>query len=386
MSENKTDTLVVNSILQLLLIILLAGSCTQIQSVALNVEVKASLVPVFVNGESGYQCFRIPAIVKANNGHLIAFSEGRKMGCSDTGDIDLLSKKSTDGGASWGPLEIIWNDSLNTCGNPAPIVDQMTGDIFLLSTWNLGEDHESEIIAGESIDTRRIFVMRSKDNGATWSAPKEITADVKLPDWSWYATGPGSGTQLTKGVYKGRLILGCDHIEQVSKKYYSHVIYSDDHGETWNLGGTTPKDQVNECEVVELENGELLLNMRNYVRDQKFRQTAISKDGGLSWEKQQHDDELIEPICQGSIQSISSPNKRILAFSNPADTSARKNLTVRISENGGGNWTDIISVYAGPSAYSDLVDLGDQEIGCFFEYGVKSPYERIGFVKLTLTP
>jgi len=149
------------------------------------------------------------------------------------------------------------------------VVDRQTGTIWLLSTWNLGSDHEKRIIDGTSKDTRRVFITSSTDDGLSWAKPKEITSDVKQPDWTWYATGPGNGIQLSKGKHKGRLIIPCDHIEAGTKKYFSHVIYSDDHGRSWQLGGSTPDDMVNECAVVQLDNGDLMLNMRNYDRTKK---------------------------------------------------------------------------------------------------------------------
>jgi sialidase-1 len=145
---------------------------------------------IFKSGEEGYQCFRIPAIITAADGSLLAFAEGRKKNCGDAGDIDLVMKKSLDGGYNWSKLEIVWDDAGNTCGNPAPILDKKSGHIVLLSTWNLGSDHEPQIIEGKSKDTRRVFVLRSEDNGMHWSVPREITTDVKLPNWTWYATGP----------------------------------------------------------------------------------------------------------------------------------------------------------------------------------------------------
>ncbi len=178
---------------------------------------------------------------------------------------------------------MIWSDAENTCGNPAPVVDAETGTIFLLSTWNLGTDREPQIIDLESDDTRRVYLLSSTDEGETWSEPEEITGDVKLPEWTWYATGPGSGIQLTKGAHAGRLMGACDHIEAETKHYYSHVIFSDDHGQTWQLGGSTPQYFVNESEVAELEDGSLLLNMRNYARDERHRKISRSFDGGMTW-------------------------------------------------------------------------------------------------------
>ncbi len=176
------------------LYVLIFFSCTSDNSLRIVRESKV----VFTSGQEGYKCFRIPAIIQSPNGDLLAFAEGRKEGCSDTNDIDLVMKRSRDGGVSWSALQVIWDDQLNTCGNPVPIVDHITDQVILLSTWNLGEDHESEIIEQKSTDTRRPFVQISSDNGHNWTEPKEITAQVKLPEWTWYATGPGSGIQLNQ--------------------------------------------------------------------------------------------------------------------------------------------------------------------------------------------
>ncbi len=365
-----------------LLALLMLSSCSSYDLKQLGLLEAPS--PVFISGEENYTCYRIPAIIQAPNGHLLAFCEGRKNSCSDTGNIDLIMKRSEDFGKTWSSIQVIWDDSTNTCGNPVPIVDDETSAIHLLSTWNLGTDREREIIDQTSEDTRHVFAFQSNDNGKTWSNPKEITKDVKLPNWTWYATGPGSGIQLTHPPYSGRLMAGCDHIEAGSKKYYSHIIYSDDHGESWQLGGSTAKDQVNECEVAELPNGHLLLNMRNYDRNQKQRQTAISEDGGIIWKDQKHDKTLMEPICQASLQSFEQEGTSALLFSNPASRDERVKMTVRISYDNGASWPDSLVLHSGPSAYSDLVVLENGSIGCLFESGEESPYERIVYSKMSL--
>lgn len=336
----------------------------------------AELDFVFRSGEFGYACFRIPALVISADGVWIAFAEGRKKDCGDSGNIDLVMRRSLDGGNSWTPLQVVWDDQENTCGNPAPVLDKKTGDLVLLSTWNLGIDREPQIIAGTSKDTRRIFVLRSRDSGATWTSPVEITPRVKSSDWTWYATGPGAGIQLRKGRYKGRLVIPCDHIEAVSKKYYSHVIYSDDGGRSWNLGGRTPQDQVNECAVAELPDGTLLLNMRNY-NAVRARQVARSRDGGTSWSDIAQDTTLIEPVCQASLSWVEiKKRKGYLLFSNPASSSKRVNMTLRRSFDSGTHWESYV-LYEGPSAYSSLAYTSSGEIACLFEAGQKSPYEGI---------
>jgi sialidase-1 len=337
----------------------------------------ADFTTVFKSGTEGYTTFRIPAIVTTHSGKILAFAEGRVHGSSDTGDIDLVMKSSDDGGKTWSGLKIIWDDKGNVCGNPAPVVDHETGEIHLLLTWNLGADHEPDIIDGKSKDTRRVFVTSSADEGESWSAPKEITSSVKKANWTWYATGPCHGIQLKNRANKGRLVIPCDHIEAGTKKYFSHIIYSDDNGKTWQLGGTTPQDQVNECNVAELPDGKLLLNMRNYDRTQKTRKISYSHDGGLNWSDIKSDPALIEPICQASL--IYSEKHKMLWFLNPASEISRTNMTLKASRNLGLTWETAMVLNPGPSAYSDLALLNPDTLGCLFEAGLNSPYEGIVF-------
>jgi len=336
---------------------------------------------LFESGSEGYECFRIPAIVTSTGGTILAFAEGRKKGCSDTGDIDLVMKYSRDQGETWSKLVVIWDDGANVCGNPAPVVDEATGTIHLLSTWNLGEDHESEIINGTSQDTRRIFVMSSDDEGQIWSLPREITSTVKQENWTWYATGPCHGIQLEQGAHKGRLLIPCDHIEAHTKKYYSHTIYSDDQGLSWQLGGRTPQDQVNECTVAELPDGRLILNMRNYDRTQESRKVTWSEDGGLSWGDIVSDQTLVEPICQASMLMLNAAEENVplLLFLNPADKKQRQNLKLRTSMDGGSSWKGELVLHKGPGAYSDLTQLPNGNIACFYEAGFSNPYQGIVF-------
>ena len=337
---------------------------------------------IFVSGEGGYHTYRIPALAVSKDGTVLAFCEGRKGGSSDRGKIDLLLKRSSDRGKTWSDFQVVWDDKDNTCGNPCVVVEEETGTIWLFCTWNLGSDAESAIIDGTSKDTRRIFLMSSEDDGQSWSQPAELTSTLKKPDWTWYATGPGSGIQIKHGPHKGRLVIPCDHIEAETKRYYSHVIYSDDRGKTWQLGGRSPRHQVNECEVVELEGGNLMLNMRNYDRSQKTRQTAISRDGGITWSDQKFDAALPDPICQAAIERHSWTKgdiPGIILFSNAANSTKRMNMTVKASLDDGRTWPMALALQPGPSAYSDLAILGENKIGCLYEGGGESPYESIVF-------
>jgi sialidase-1 len=342
---------------------------------------------VFISGTDGYDTYRIPAMVVTLEGTILAFCEGRKDEGGDSGNIDLLLKRSFDNGKTWTKQQIIWDDSGNTCGNPSPIVDRQTGTIHLLMTWNRGDDKEREIIDGMSNDTRRVFVISSNNDGETWGELKEITNSVKKSDWTWYATGPGAGIQIERGEHAGRLVAPCDHIEAETKDYYSHIIYSDDNGETWEIGGSTPQAQVNECQVVEISQNRLMLNMRNYDRKFHNRQIAFSANGGKTWLDQKFDIELIEPICQASLHAElwnDDSTRKYLFFSNPADTTKRINMTIKMSLDEGNSWPISKVVHSGPSAYSDLGILNSNKVGCLFEAGEKHPYESIVFVLIPI--
>ncbi|MGC1275152.1 MAG: sialidase family protein [Planctomycetaceae bacterium] len=341
---------------------------------------------VFAAGEDGYHTFRIPSLIAAD-GVLLAFCEGRKDSGRDSGDIDLVLKRSTDGGRTWGELQVVWDDGPNTGGNPCPVVDRKTGRILLPMTKNLGEDDESEIKQRTGKGTRTVWICHSDDDGLTWSKPREITKSVKPDNWTWYATGPGVGIQFAHGPHAGRLVVPCDHgmlhmNEEgvVENRQGAHVIFSDDGGETWTHSeAVAPK--MNECQVVELagKTGGLLLDMRSY-RGKGCRAQATSTDGGMTWTEPHDVPELIEPVCQASLIRHSWPENGqpgLLAFSNPADAKRRVNMSVRISADDGQRWSDGLTLHAGPSAYSCLESLSDGTVACLYERGEKSAYESI---------
>jgi len=337
---------------------------------------------IFAKGDGGYDTFRIPAIVQAANGDLLAFAEARKNGPGDTGDIDLVMRRSRDLGENWEEMTVVWEDGENVCGNPSPVVDRATGRIVMACTWNDGRDPEKAIHARTSIDTRRVFLLTSDDNGETWSPAREITASAKDPEWTWYATGPCHAIQLRRGPHKGRIIVPCDHgvFGTVSS---SHVIYSDDGGETWQIGGTV--ERGNESTVCELRRGKIMLNMRD-TRKRKdptdpYRRVAVSRDGGVTFSGAHKDTALTEPVCQGSI--LSEPNGRVVYFCNPASTIRRTDMTVRRSRNGGRTWTSSIALPGTFAAYSDICLLGKGKLGVLYETGEKTAYDTIVFTTVT---
>jgi len=333
---------------------------------------------VFVSGEGGYHTYRIPSVLVTKKGTVLAFCEGRKKSQSDTGDIDLVLRRSADGGAAWGPLEAVWDEAGNTCGNPCPVQDRETGTIWLLLTHNLGRDSEKQIIEEKSQGTRTVWVARSDDDGQTWSKPVEITQEVKRAGWTWFATGPGVGIQTRKGA----LVVPCDCKYELGKKGASFVVTSEDHGKTWKAGAAVG-DTFGECQVAELSDGALMLNMRNLNSRHRERGVAVSRDLGATWSEPTWDAGLPEPVCQGSILRYSWEPSRLL-FSNPASQQSRVGMTVRLSLDEGKTWTSSKLLFEGPSAYSCLAALPDGSVGCLYECGAKNAYERIVFQRLPL--
>ncbi|HBO45178.1 MAG TPA: exo-alpha-sialidase [Planctomycetaceae bacterium] len=337
---------------------------------------------LFVSGEGGYHTYRIPAVVVTTKGTVLALCEGRKNSARDTGDIDLLLRRSTDGGKTFGPVQVVWDDGPNTCGNPCPVVDRQTGVVWLLTTHNLGRDHERQIVGRTSKGTRTVWIAKSTDDGLSWSKPVEITDAVKRPGWTWYATGPGAGIQLRDG----RLVIPCDHMNFEPREYCSHVIYSDDGGATWTIGGIARPD-VNECEVVELLDGQLMLNMRNHRSGRRERAVAISDDRGESWSEVTHDAALVESHCQASIRRhslASDGGENRLLFSNPADAQERRRMTARMSEDEGRTWPQSRVLHEGPSGYSCLAVLPDGGILCLYERGEKDYRETITLARFSV--
>ncbi len=332
-------------------------------------------VVLFTAGTEGYASFRIPAVIVGKEGTLLAFAEGRKKGTSDTGDIDMVLRRSTDGGRTWGPLQVIVDDGTDTVGNPCPVLDRTTGRIWLPLTRNAGGNSVAKNKAASGPGSREVLMCFSDDDGETWSKPENISAVVKPENWTWYATGPGVGIQLKDG----RLVIPCDHRVKGGDDSYSHVIYSDDHGKTWKVGGRATA-KTNECAVIERDDGSLLLNMRsNHGKNR--RALAISTDRGATWSEIAFDDALIEPTCQASLIRVEGlRGKGVLVFANPASTK-RERMTVRLSTDQGKTWPGARVMYAKSAAYSSLVVLPNEQLGCLYE---RDGYKEIVFARFGL--
>lgn len=309
---------------------------------------------VFKRGDNGHKMMRIPALVRTKADSLLAFCEGRGSS-ADHGDVDLVLRRSTDGGETWDKIIPVYEEGGKkeiTIGNPCAVVDQETGSIFLSFCRN----------------NKDVFITRSDDDGLTWPKPIDITNSVKEQNWGWFATGPGHGIQVTRGKYKGRLLIPCDCEDKTQKggikeSGHSFVIYSDDHGKTWQHGGISDKG-MNECEVVECTDGSLLLSMRNYLGKDR-RAFARSADGGETWSKAELKDQLYCCTCQASILRYSF-EPSIMLYSGPAGP-GRQNMTLYVSYDDGKTWPVSKLIYGRQTSYSELVKLPDGQIGLLME-------------------
>jgi len=341
-------------------------------------------IDVFAGRKDGYFAYRIPSFIAAPNGDLLVFCEARKNNLYDDGDIDLLMKRSTDGGSTWLKQQLIYEeggDAHIKYGNPTAVVDEETGVIWLAANRDYLTERGAR--AGGTL-----VLFRSDDSGRSWSKPIDITASIKGPDWGHHAFGPGIGIQLRHGPYKGRLSLPANFRRSFNKRQpsYSHVILSDDHGKTWKLGGTLG-DYTNECQIAEIiQQGKpgLLINMRNHWGRGGFpkksgkRLVARSFDGGESWSAETMDPALPEPPCQASLYRYSfatndEPSR--LLFANPIGP-GRANLRVRLSLDEGRTWPHGKLIAIGSTAYSCMARLPDNQVGIIYE---RSNYQRISF-------
>ena len=363
---------------------------------------------VFVNGADGYACFRIPAIVKAMNGDLLAFAEGRLQGCSDaTQTVHIVSKRSKDQGQTWLPLQVVARNMINgsdyACMNPAPVVDTVHGTGRIIVVYNKMETSEWAITQGRGIT--RVFCSSSYDHGVSWTHEQDITLQVHKPsksshantvlpvdkdaDWRKQVPTLGHAIQLTgtaeNSSTRGRLFfVGC-RTKGDEPVFYTqnYAFWSDDLGQSWQLGdvislrgdGSSAKG-LGEATAVELVDGSIMVNSRNYQNGKAVGARAVTLgkfdlSGQLTFSKTRHDSSLVDSGVQASLIRHPDKIKGVfpLIFANPRHSKVRRKMTVLISYDEGKTWSKTKLVDPGVSAYSDLVILVNRDIGLLYEQG-----------------
>ena len=323
---------------------------------------------VFLSGEEGYNTLRVPSILMTKEGTLLAFCEGRSS-WRDKIHIDLVMKRSEDRGQTWSSLVCLVKAMPKAAMNPTPVQDRTTGRIFVV--YELFPENYDSSRRGLGSDSATDWMIASDDDGRSWTRPIEITSMTKKPEWGTIAHGPGVGIQ----TQSGRLMIPSNCGAEDGS--YAYVIYSDDHGKTWQIGGQAGP-HMDEAQVVELAGGDLRMNMRSY-RKQGCRAIAYSSDGGLTWTEPADEPQLPCPVCQASIlryTRTADSDKNRLLFCNPADASKRINLTVRISYDEGKTWPVSRLICSRASGYSCLVVLDDGTIGVLYETSTDALFTR----------
>ncbi|MGW1721780.1 exo-alpha-sialidase [Streptomyces sp. NPDC002306] len=342
--------------------------------------------------DPGYACFRIPAIVTTTDGTLLAFAEGRVLNCGDAADIDIVVKRSTDGGRTWGPLQVVDEGGGDTHGNPAPIVDRETGRILLAETYNTGRTDG----AGCSVPCDRTpHLQYSDDDGLTWSRPRDLSSEILPADWnSWYATGPVHGIQLTRGRHAGRLVFGVNtetwNGSRVSANHAA-LIVSDDGGDHWRPGAVdtwpiaddgTFRQKPSEVTLTERTDGSVLVSGREQDgTDLGHRTQAVSRDGGDSFTGPFRDlPDLYAPQVQCSTLRL---DERLL-LACPGDPDRRRSMMIRSSYDGGRTWDSLdrgTTVTSDWSGYSDLARVDRDTVGLLYEGGAVDARDEIRFAR-----
>jgi len=305
--------------------------------------------------QDGVSCYRIPAIVTAPNGDLIAAIDERIPSCGDlkwSKDINIVIRRSLDNGKTWLKIETVVNYPYGrSASDPSMIVDKITKEIFLFYNY-MDLDMEKNVYY--------LHVVKSSDNGKTWSKANDITSQITKPEWhnDFKFITSGRGIQTITGK-----LLHC----MVNLNSGMHMFASDDHGKSWYFMDM-PISPANESKVVELVDGSWMVNAR--TNGKKMRYVHISLDEGKTWTTKPEPD-LIDPGCNASIVRYTSVKdgfeKNRLLFSNAKMEKSRKNMTVRISYDEGKTWSKGKTIYTGGSAYSSLTILKNGNIGLLFE-------------------
>lgn len=354
----------------------------------------SSLVPTESGGDcGGYFDYGGPSCVLSANETLLCFFAGEKLVHRDDNDwTDLVLRRSFDKGVTWQPLQVVASDNnastppsqWQTYGNEAAVLDRRTGTIWLLFDRN----------------NTGLLVTHSSDHGASWTTPTDITQETKPASWGWIAVS-FSGVQLRVGPKAGRLVVALDYFDNGQHSAYpitdmkSGVLYSDDAGASWQVGGHSQINMTdNEAAISELADGTLVLNSRNYLGTSHYgtlapygenrsgwmhpvhRGLSFSTDSGGSFSDTYHASDLVEPVCEGSQLtgwdtplSLGVQGNSTLFFANPSASYARVNLTLKMSVDGGCRWSEVLLVNQGTSMYSSVVQFSDGDIGVAFDDG-----------------
>ena len=354
-------------------------------------------VPVFVGGEDGHAVYRIPAATRlahaAHAGRILAFAEGRGT-LSDNGANDIVLKTSDDGGARWSEVRVLCDLAGRSLNNPCVVEvreGSRAGRVLLMFqsypegcgegcvTEGYGTEGDAQKSAKDTIC--RTLVMHSDDGGATWSAPREVTREVKRATGATsVATGPGIGIQLSRGAHAGRIVMPFN--EGPFDRWRVYAADSDDGGDSWRTGAVAPNPEKgfgNEVQMFERADGAVVLNARQHLGS-KRRTSAVSTDGGATWSRLADVPELPDPQCMGGVLALADG---VVVFTGCDSETRRAKGTMWISRDDGRSWPEKVLVEPEGFAYSVPVALGGGEVGVLYE---NAGYKRIVFRRVAVPP
>lgn len=334
-------------------------------------------------GDDGVAAYRIPGLTTSNKGTLLACYDVRYNDSDDLQQrIDIGLSRSTDGGQTWEKMRIPMSfgeygglpSSQNGVGDPAILVDKQTGTVWIVAAWTHGMGITRAWFnsqQGMDVDhTAQLMMVRSDDDGKTWSEPINVTSQLKDPSWYFLLQGPGRGICMEDGtlVFASQYI-GADRIPCAG------IIYSRDHGKTWHISQKA-RTNTTETQVAELEPGTLMINMRDNRGGS--RAVATTKDMGATWKEHESSrTALREPVCMASLISVKAKDnalgRDLLLFSNPNDSKYRRNITIKASLDGGLTWNDAnqLLLDAGTGwGYSCLTMIDSETVGILYESSV----------------
>ena len=358
---------IMKKLISLFLVLLALTSCE-----TTGAPMAPERISLFEMGEDGSKFYRIPALVKAADGALVAVADKRGDALGDLPNIiTIVSKRSTDGGKTWSDMSIVAKgDTVAKCGygDAVVIADEVKDNLVAVFSGNNGLWHsnESSLI--------RTYASTSIDSGKTWGEVKDITDQVYGGVYGegtrhGLFTGSGSGVQLKHGEHAGRLMLVVAARNDASwgGTLSNYAVYSDDGGQSWQVSKNAACVDGDEAKVVELANGNVLMSIRN--RAKGHRLFSVSTDGGETWSEPKLNETILDPACNGDIVAYTYKGKNLLLHSLPASPTTREKVTVYVSEDNGETWMPKRCIYPGYSAYSSLQVLDDGTIGIIVEEG-----------------
>lgn len=334
-------------------------------------------------GDDGVAAFRIPGLVTTNAGTLLGVYDARYNSSVDLQEhVDIGLSRSTNGGKTWEKMRIPMTfgqyeglpTGQNGVGDPSILVDKQTGTIWIVAAWTHGMGNRRawfNSLPGMTIhETAQLMMVRSDDDGKTWSAPINVTSQVKDPSWRFLLQGPGRGISMNDGT----LVFPTQYIDPQGLPH-AGIMCSKDHGSTWTISAPA-RDNTTEAQVAEVTPGVLMLNMRDNRGGS--RAVSITSDYGKTWtEHPSNRSALQEPVCMASLIKVEAKDnilaKDLLLFSNPNTTKDRKNMTIKASFDGGLTWKESNQLLLDEDygwGYSCLTMIDKETVGILYESSV----------------